>query len=185
MQRAARQLDGLLGCCKDRYLIVEADPHPDAAPGSTRLAHDLLAPLVQRRFRLSGAPGQRARRLLENRAPEWREGRIGHVLGSPDLAIVAEGATGMRVWEEDETRLVEASRLAEAREEAEKQEQERRVREAEERQQVFFHRLGQPADSEKPRFGFGILGDIAPADGSAVYSAPGSRFAIGVDCIAR
>jgi WD40 repeat protein len=41
----------------------------------------------------------------------------------------------MRVWEEDETRLVEASRLAEAREEAEKQEQERRVREAEERQQ--------------------------------------------------
>ncbi len=52
--------------------------------------------------------------------------------------------------------------------------------EAEERQQVFFHRLGRPADLEKPRFGFGILGDITPSEQSYVYSAPGSRLAIGV-----
>jgi prolyl oligopeptidase len=52
--------------------------------------------------------------------------------------------------------------------------------EAEERQQVFFHALGRSPGGEKPRFGFGVLGDIEPSEESYVYSAPGSRFAIGV-----
>lgn len=52
--------------------------------------------------------------------------------------------------------------------------------EAEERQQVFFHRLGQPINLERPRFGFGVVGDAAASDFSFVYSAPRSRFAIGV-----
>lgn len=52
--------------------------------------------------------------------------------------------------------------------------------EAQERQQVFFHRLGQAADSEKPSFGYGIVGGIAPVEGSAVYIASGSSYAIGV-----
>ena len=122
-QRYAHQadaLDGLLGRSKDNYLLVEAEPHPESPTRSTRLAHDLLAPLVQQRFRLSMAPGQRARRLLENRAPEWRDGRTGTVLDSIDLSTVEAGATGMRAWDADEdhtgeTRLVEASRRAQAR----------------------------------------------------------------------
>ena len=77
---------------------------------STQLAHDLLAPLVLRRFRSSMAPGQRARRLLENRAPEWHEGKAGPVLFSTDLAAVEEGVSGMRIWDGDEKRLIEASR---------------------------------------------------------------------------
>lgn len=52
--------------------------------------------------------------------------------------------------------------------------------EAEERQQVFFHALGRSSGGEKPLFGFGVLGDIGPSEESYVYSAPGSRFAIGV-----
>ena len=52
-------LDGLIARCKDHYLIIEAEPLPGQPARPTRLAHDLLAPLVQQRFRLSVAPGQR------------------------------------------------------------------------------------------------------------------------------
>jgi prolyl oligopeptidase len=52
--------------------------------------------------------------------------------------------------------------------------------EAEERQQVFFHRLGQDPDVEKPTFGFGTVRNISAVDLSGVFSAPGSRYAIGV-----
>jgi WD40 repeat protein len=112
-------LDGLLACCKERYLIVDAGT---VLGPSTRLAHDLLGPLVLRRFRLSIAPGQRARRLLENRAPDWRDGKTGAVLDETDLATVEAGASGMRAWDAEakddhagETRLIEASRRARAR----------------------------------------------------------------------
>jgi len=125
-------LDGLLGQCKDHYLIVEAEASPGSTTRSTRLAHDLLAPLVQQRFRLSVAPGQRARRLLENRAPEWRDGKNGAVLDSNDLSTVEEGAAGMRVWNADEIRLVEASRHSEEQQKAEEAERVRRLHEAEE-----------------------------------------------------
>jgi formylglycine-generating enzyme required for sulfatase activity len=136
-QRYAHQLgvlDGLLGRCKDTYLLIEAEPNPSSPPGSTRLAHDLLAPLVQQRFRLSVAAGQRARRLLENRVPDWAGGKVGPVLDRADLATVQEGAAGMRAWTSDEVRLVEASREADERLKAEEAEQLRRIREAEEGQ---------------------------------------------------
>ena len=127
-------LGGLLGQCKDHYLIVEAESNPGSTTRSTRLAHDLLAPLVQQRFRLSVAPGQRARRLLENRAPDWRDGKNGAVLDSTDLSTVEEGAAGMRVWNADEIRLVEASRRAEEQQKVEEAERVRRLHEAEDKQ---------------------------------------------------
>jgi formylglycine-generating enzyme required for sulfatase activity len=111
----AAALDGLVGCFKDRYLLLEAEPQPSATIRTTRLAHDLLAPLVQQKFRLSVAPGQRARRLLENRATDWADGRTGPVLDSADLATVEQGASGMRARTPDEARLVEASHEAERR----------------------------------------------------------------------
>jgi WD40 repeat protein len=135
--RYAHQADvlgGLLRCCKDQYLLIEAEPKADASAGSTRLAHDLLAPLVLQRFRLSVAPGQRARRLLENRSPEWRGDKAGPPLDSVDLTTVENGAGGMRSWEPNEVRLVEASREAEAQRVAAEQERARRLKEAEERQ---------------------------------------------------
>jgi len=114
-QRAA--LDGLIGCCKDCYLILEAEPVPGGNDRSTRLAHDLLAPLVQQRFRTSLAPGQRARRLLENRAPEWIDAdgkpRDGAPLEAFDLQAVESGLPGMRAIEPAEERLLAASREAE------------------------------------------------------------------------
>ncbi len=134
-ERYAHQVasvDGLLGQCKDHYLIVEAESSPESTNRSTRLAHDLLAALVQQRFRLSLAPGQRARRLLENRAPEWRDGKIGPVLDGTDLSTVEEGASGMRVWNAEEIRLVEASRYSKEQQNAEEAERVRRLHEAEE-----------------------------------------------------
>ena len=81
------------------------------------------------------APGQRARRLLENRAPEWQDGKTGAVLDRVDLASVEEGsASGMRVLTADEIRLVEASRRAEEQERAKEEERARRLHEAEDRQ---------------------------------------------------
>ena len=136
-QRYAHQadaLDGLIGQSKDSYLLVEVEPYPQSAARSTRLAHDLLAPLVQQRFRLSVAPGQRARRMLENRAPEWHDGKVGPVLDSTDLATVEGGASGMRVWTSDEGLMVAASRRAEEQRRVEEQERSRRMHEAEERQ---------------------------------------------------
>ena len=136
-QRYAHQadaLDGLLGRSKDNYLLVEAEPHPESPTRSTRLAHDLLAPLVQQRFRLSVAPGQRARRLLENRAAEWKDGKEGAALETVDLVTVEAGAGGMRTWTADECRLVEASRQAEARRLAEEEERRRQIQEAQEKE---------------------------------------------------
>jgi len=127
-------LEGLLTRCKDKYLLIEADQQTDAFVRSTRLAHDLLAPLVQHRFRLSVAPGQRARRLLENRAPEWQDGKTGPVFDRTDLVTIDGGASGMRVPTADENRLVEASRQADLRLKQEEAEQLRRIREAEDGQ---------------------------------------------------
>ncbi len=52
--------------------------------------------------------------------------------------------------------------------------------EAEERQQVFFHRLGRNPDSEKPVFGFETVSGILAVEQSSVYSSAGSPFAIGL-----
>ncbi len=91
----ADKLEGLLDQCKGHYLVIEVEKD-DSPTRPTRLAHDLLAPIVQQRFRISMAPGQRARRLLENRAPEWRDGKTGALLDETDLTTVEAGASGMR-----------------------------------------------------------------------------------------
>ena len=118
----AEVLTGLLEKLKDGYLLIEADARSErSAPPvpATRLAHDTLAPLVNARFRTSIAPGQRARRLLENRATEWQDGKTGHVLDAVDLNAVETGKSGMRAWTADEARLVEASRRVEEQRKAE------------------------------------------------------------------
>ncbi len=51
----------------------------------------------------------------------------GPVLDEPDLATVENGASGMRVLTADETRLVEASRLAVEQEKAQEEERARRL----------------------------------------------------------
>ena len=98
----------LLRQCQDRYLVSAEDE-------TTRLAHDTLAPLVRRRFEVSDLPGQRASRILQQRAVEWSGGKEGPPLDDADLTTVEEGAGGMRAWISDERRLVERSRAERTR----------------------------------------------------------------------
>ena len=76
----------------------------------TRLVHDTLAPLIEQKYRTSTLPGQRAERILDNRIPGWLNGKTGATLDSFGLKEVERGAQGMRAWNEDEQRLVNASR---------------------------------------------------------------------------
>jgi hypothetical protein len=136
-------LEACLRILQRSYLLIPAEtrweaetaatptdrPRPDAA--AIRLGHDTLAPLVREMFRTSLAPGQRARRLLENRTPEWQDSATGHVLDHTDLRSVEDGQSRMRAWTTDENRLVEASRRAEEELRVQEQERERRLHEAE------------------------------------------------------
>ena len=109
----------LLQQCMDRYLLtgtarmrqreLVGDSGNRLDQGTTRLAHDTLAPLVRRRFEDSDLPGQRARHVLEHRAPEWADDKEGPPLDEVDLTLVEQGADGMRAWTADEKRLVESS----------------------------------------------------------------------------
>ena len=126
-----QELDNLLRTLEEKYLLIETEGRAEpSAPrvAATRLAHDTLAPVVRREFQESTAPGQRARRLLENRAREWKDGKTGHPLDAADLATVEAGAEGMRAWTEDEGRLVDASRQAESRRQAEEAERQGNAR---------------------------------------------------------
>jgi len=99
----------LVGELKRLYLLTE--PSGDGAHTSaTRLAHDTLAAAVRTRCDESLLPGQRARRLLEGRAGEWADRKVGTPLDWRDLMRVEQGATGMRALHPDEERMIEASR---------------------------------------------------------------------------
>jgi hypothetical protein len=61
----------------------------------TRLVHDTLAPIVNTYYVNSEKPGQRARRILETQANEWKNGNK-DPLSKTDLKIVNSGLNGMR-----------------------------------------------------------------------------------------
>ena len=114
-------LDSLVQEYDNLYLLVDSVKNEPTKPRTSRLAHDTLAPLVRQRFDESEAPGQRARRILENRAVDWEGGKEGTPLDDADLKLVEAGAMGMRARNEDEKRLVEASRADRACRQAEKE----------------------------------------------------------------
>ena len=103
---------------KTEAVAPATEPSPEPThrePPPTRLGHDTLAPLVRERFRMSMASAQRARRLLENRAPEWKGKDSGPVLDRIDLETVEQGRPWMRALQDDEPRLLEFSKQAEDR----------------------------------------------------------------------
>ncbi len=77
---------------------------------SSRLLHDTLAPLIRARHEESDLPGQRSRRILDNRMVDWMAGQTGIPLDSKDLKEVEAALEGTRSWSADEQRLVQASR---------------------------------------------------------------------------
>ena len=108
-------LPDLLQQCQDLHLLTVAGIAKNEKAKTTRLAHDTLAPLVREQFDVSDKPGQRARRILDNRSVDWEEDREGTPLDAADLAVVELGAKGTRTFTATEQRLVEASRELRAR----------------------------------------------------------------------
>ena len=66
----------LIQQCVDLYLLERL-----SKAVATRLSHDTLAPLVRQRFATSDRPGQRARRILENRSVDWQDDKQGDSSG--------------------------------------------------------------------------------------------------------
>lgn len=94
---------------KRLYLLTDPVDDAEGTRTAARLSQNTLAPVVRARFEISSRPGQRARRILENRAAEWSQGRTGLPLDGRDLDLVEQGVAGMRRLRPDEERLVTAS----------------------------------------------------------------------------
>jgi WD40 repeat protein len=75
---------------------------------ASRLSHDTLAPYVRERFDSSMLPGQRARRILEDKVKDWEEGSS--ALSLQDLQRVEHGQIGMRTLRAKEAELLKASK---------------------------------------------------------------------------
>ena len=107
-----KQIVALVEICKNHYLLAD----PVVRLGiTTRLIHDILGPIVRQAFDQSDRPGQRAYRILNNRAPEYSEHKRGACLNAINLATVEAGLSGMRSLKTEEKQLLAASRKREER----------------------------------------------------------------------
>lgn len=105
-------LETILQELKQLYLLTDIG-------GKTTLAHDTLAPLVQKEFKESDRPGQRATRILESKLPAYEQNEQVY-LDADDLELVEQGKAGMRFWIKKEEELIERSRLRKAKLEKER-----------------------------------------------------------------
>jgi hypothetical protein len=105
----APEVDQIVAELRRVALLTEPSDEGTASAKTTRLIHDTLARVVRRRFLESPLPGQRARRVLESRAPDWHYGLTGPVIDEVDLATVVRGGPGMRTLDVDELRCLAAS----------------------------------------------------------------------------
>ena len=120
---ADADLDRLLVRNKDLQLLADVGDDDAAASVAgtastqnasqdtvTVLSHDTLAPVIRREFYLSHNPGQRARRVLEDRSRGWENKAKGDLLDAADLHVVRKGQRYMRAASNDEARLITASK---------------------------------------------------------------------------
>ncbi len=97
-------LDELIHRFQDTYLLAGAEGN------KTALAHDTLAPIVQKEMRDSDKPGQRALRILETKVIDYIKNPEEAIIEEDDLSLVENGAPGMRIWLPMEVELIEKSR---------------------------------------------------------------------------
>lgn len=109
------RLPALIQECQDLHLLTVTAGAQKESSKATRLAHDTLAPLVRERFDVSDKPGQRARRILDNRSVDWADEQTGAPLDEADLALVEDGIAGTHALSPTEQRLLTASRVLSAR----------------------------------------------------------------------
>lgn len=97
-------LEELIQQFKKLYLLT------DIGADRTGLAHDTLAPIVQKEINDSDKPGQRALRIIQTKVIDYARNPEEVVIEPDDLALVEEGADGMRIWMPKEQELIEKSR---------------------------------------------------------------------------
>jgi hypothetical protein len=102
-------LDPLLVKCKGLYLLTDGQERQNAF---TRLAHDILAPVVRNEYLSSDKPGQRAARVLSSKLSNYRADEA--LLDDADLKTVENGRTGMRQLSNDEQSLIARSQEEQA-----------------------------------------------------------------------
>ncbi|MCO6475016.1 MAG: hypothetical protein J5I94_00275, partial [Phaeodactylibacter sp.] len=103
-QHQSSVLQQLLHQLQALYLLAGLGPE------RTALAHDTLAPIVQKEIRDSDKPGQRALRILSSKMADYEISPERTYIDEEDLALVEAGAGGMRMWTIKERELVEKSR---------------------------------------------------------------------------
>jgi hypothetical protein len=99
----AHVVDSLIDKFKELYLLT------DIGYKQTGLSHDTLAPIVNFEIRESDKSGQRAYRTLTNNALEFEDDET-NIMDPSDLKIVEDGQNGMRLSNDLEKRLIEASK---------------------------------------------------------------------------
>lgn len=99
-----------LKLCEEKFLLTFSRGDEVDSDRCSRLLHDTLAPLIRAEQDDSDLPGQRARRILDNRLVDWLDGHVGVPLDVSDLREVESAALGTRAWSTDELRLIHASR---------------------------------------------------------------------------
>jgi CubicO group peptidase (beta-lactamase class C family) len=109
------RLEGIRKELEDQYLLTSI-PGKEG-PKRTILSHDVLAPLVKQNFEQSDYSGQRARRILNHRLPDWRRDGRKYLLSKIDLQVVLDGQNGMGKLNQDEANFIQASRQAVKRKE--------------------------------------------------------------------
>ncbi|RIK81705.1 hypothetical protein DCC62_01850 [candidate division KSB1 bacterium] len=102
-------LEALLVKCKGLYLLTDGQEKQN---GFTRLAHDILAPVIRKKYLTSTKPGQRAARVLSSKLSIYGAGTA--LLDDADLKTVEDGRSGMQQLTAKEESLIARSREEQA-----------------------------------------------------------------------
>lgn len=105
-------LDALLVKCQSFYLLTRMQQNQTLY---SRLAHDLLAPVVRSAYHNSDKPGQRAARVLSSKLPDFKVNEKEVRLDRADLAAVEKGKNGMRQLTGLEQKLLTTSQKRQRR----------------------------------------------------------------------
>ncbi len=96
-------IEQILGLLRQRYLLNTAGQDSAGDPTTTRLTHDILAPLVRREYNKSIRPGQTATKLVNSK---METGKNKIPFNDAELKIIDEGRIGMRALTSDEVKFI-------------------------------------------------------------------------------
>ena len=110
-------MDQLIGKFDDLYLLTKVQIQQKDAPPlpGISLAHDTLAPIVNKAYDNSDKPGQRAARVLSSKLTDFKDNPKNVWLDKTDLAVVEKGKNSMRQLTDLEQKLLTISQKRQRR----------------------------------------------------------------------